>query len=78
MGASYLLSSTLVPVMANWMLKSKPEDEKGRPPAEGSFDRFRNRFERTLQKAMGIPGILLGEFAILAVLVLLFITPDIA
>ena len=78
MGASYLLSSSLVPVLANWMLKSKTEDEKGKPHAEGRFDRFRNRFERALQKAMAIPAILLSAYGIVAVLVLLFITPHIA
>ena len=78
MGASYLLSSTLVPVLANWILRAKTEDEKARPHTEGSFDRFRHRFERTLQKAMGIPGILLSVYCILAVLVLLLITPHIA
>ena len=78
MGASYLLSSTLVPVLANWMLKAKTEDEKARPHTEGSFDRFRHRFERTLQKAMGIPGTLLSAYGILAILVLLLITPHIA
>jgi multidrug efflux pump subunit AcrB len=78
MGASYLLSSSLVPVLANWMLKAKTEDEKARPHTDGSFDRFRKRFERTLQKAMGIPGILLSVYGILAILVLLLITPHIA
>ena len=78
MGASYLLSSTLVPVLANWMLKAKTDDEKAKPHVEASFDRFRNRFERTLQKAMGIPGILLTAYGILAVLVLLLVTPHIA
>jgi multidrug efflux pump subunit AcrB len=78
MGASYLLSSTLVPVLANWMLKAKTEDEKARPHTEGGFDRFRHRFERSLQKAMGIPGILLSVYGILAILVLLLITPHIA
>ena len=77
MGASYLLSSTLVPVLANWMLKAT-EDEKARPHAEGGFDRFRHRFKRTLQKAMGVPGILLSVYGIVAVLVLLLITPHIA
>ena len=78
MGASYLLSSTLVPVLANWILRAKTEDAKARPHTEGSFDRFRHRFERTLQKAMGIPGIILSVYCILAVLVLLLITPHIA
>jgi multidrug efflux pump subunit AcrB len=78
MGASYLLSSSLVPVLANWMLKAKSEAEKEKPHTEGSFDRFRNRFERALQKAMGIPAILLSAYAIVALLVLLLITPRIA
>jgi multidrug efflux pump subunit AcrB len=78
MGASYLLSSSLVPVLANWMLKAKTEDEKARPHTEGSFDRFRHRFERTLQKAMAIPGTLLSVYGILATLVLFLITPHIA
>ena len=60
------------------MLKAKTEDEKSRPRTEGSFDRFRHRFERTLQKAMGIPGILLSVYGIVAILVLLLITPHIA
>jgi len=78
MGASYVLSSSLVPVLANWLLQSSTEDEKGKPHAESSFDRFRHRFERTLQKAMGIPAVLLSAYGILAVLVLVFITPHIA
>ena len=78
MGASYLLSSSLVPVMANWMLKAKSEVESRKPQTEGSFDRFRSRFERALQKAMNIPAILLSAYGIVALLVLLLITPHIA
>ena len=78
MGASYLLSSSLVPVLANWMLKAKTDEEKVRPHVEGSFDRFRHRFERTLQKAMRLPGLLLGAYGLIALLVLVFITPHIA
>jgi multidrug efflux pump subunit AcrB len=78
MGASYLLSSSLVPVLANWMLKAKSEAEKEKPHAEGNFDRFRLRFERALQKAMGIPAILLSAYAMVALLVLVLVTPRIA
>jgi multidrug efflux pump subunit AcrB len=78
MGASYLLSSSLVPVLANWMLKPKssPPGESGH--AEGGFDRFRKRFERSLERAMGFPAILLTAYGILALLVLLFVMPHIA
>lgn len=77
MGASYLLSSSLVPVLANWMLKSKDTQQEGENN-EGSFGRFRHRFERTLERAMRIPGILLTSYAVIALLVLLFVTPRIA
>ena len=78
MGASYLLSSSLVPVLANWMLKAKSEVEKAKPHVEGSFDRFRSRFDRTLERAMRLPGILLTVYGVVALLVLLLITPRIA
>src|ERR1700688_2769609 len=38
MGASYLLSSSLVPVLGNWILK--PETNAGEHPKEERFDRF--------------------------------------
>jgi multidrug efflux pump subunit AcrB len=75
MGASYLLSSSLVPVLANWMLKSKEQNHEHK---EGSFDRFRHRFENILKRAMRIPGLLLTAYAVVALLVLLLVTPHIA
>jgi len=88
MGASYLLSSTLVPVLANWMLKEKKkahdthelrtgkEDaqrREGHP--EGAFDRFRGRYRRGLQRLMEYPAWLLGGYALIAVLILFLLTP---
>lgn len=78
MGASYLLSSSLVPVLANWMLKSKGPTDDQKEQKEGSFDRFRHHFERLLERAMRVPGLLLTAYAVVAVLVLLLITPRIA
>lgn len=77
MGASYLLSSSLVPVLANWMLKAKPTHQV-EAHKQGGFDRFRHRFERVLGRAMRIPGILLTAYGLVALLVLLFVTPRIA
>ena len=76
MGASYRLSSTLVPVLANWMLKPKEEDDGEHK--EGNFDRFRGRFSRVLERVMRIPGILLTAYGVVALLALLLITPRIA
>ena len=78
MGASYLLSSSLVPVLANWMLKSKSKEQNPDKQKQGSFDRFRQRFEHILERAMRIPGVLLSAYAVVALLVLLLVTPRIA
>ena len=78
MAASYFLSSTLVPVLANWMLNAHSRVAADKPGTESSFDRFRSRFEQALRKAMNIPAILLSAYGILALLVLLFMTPLIA
>jgi multidrug efflux pump subunit AcrB len=74
--ASYLLSSTLVPVLANWMLKSN--DGKSIVPPEERFHRFRGAFERALDRAMRAPGMLLALYAVTALLVLVLVTPHIA
>ncbi|MDT7816197.1 MAG: hypothetical protein QOJ42_6113, partial [Acidobacteriaceae bacterium] len=89
MGASYLLSSSFVPVLANWILKDQPElqsdqqrqkhgrdsqDEK-RNQCKGGFARFRERFERVLGSVMRYPAWLLGGYALVAVLVLWLVAP---
>jgi len=74
--ASYLLSSTLVPVLANWMLK--PDDGKSTVHLEERFHRFRGAFEQTLDRAMRAPGILLVLYGVTALLVLVLVTPHIA
>jgi len=53
MGASYLLSSSLVPVLANWILKQ--EKDEAEHPKEERFDRFRKRFQRALERIMEFP-----------------------
>ncbi len=73
--ASYLLSSSLVPVLANWMLKPIRK-EKEQP--ESSFARFQQRFGRALERAMAMRAILLIGYAVLAALVLVVIAPRIA
>jgi CzcA family heavy metal efflux pump len=47
--ASFFISNTIVPVLANWILKNKlPEHEK----RVSRFERFRNRYSNWLQKGM--------------------------
>jgi len=75
--ASYLLSSSLVPVLANWMLKTTSEKEHGKED-EGRFARFAHRFEHALERAIGMQAILLIAYGVVAVLVLVLVAPRIA
>jgi multidrug efflux pump subunit AcrB len=76
MGASYLLSSSLVPVLANWILKQ----EKNEPehPKEERFDRFRKRFRGVLERIMKFPKLLLGAYAVVALLIIVLLGPGLA
>lgn len=73
MGASYLLSSSLVPVLSNWVLKA--DKVHGTSTAEGQFDRFRKRFYSWLDRLMALPAILLSTYAAVAIAIVLFIGP---
>lgn len=48
--ASFLLSQTFVPVVANWLLKEHHHDETEKK--ETGFDRFRHRYVAVLKKIM--------------------------
>src|SRR5271169_6107239 len=73
MGASYLLSSSLVPVLSNWLLKA--DEVHGTSTAEGKFDRFRKRFYSWLDRLMALPTILLSSYAVVAIAIVVFIGP---
>jgi multidrug efflux pump subunit AcrB len=73
MGASYLLSSSLVPVLSNWLLKA--EKVHGDCTAEARFDRFRKRFCAWLDGLMGHPALLLGVYSLVAIAVILLVGP---
>ena len=76
MGVSYLLSSTLVPVLSNWLLRNRKTEER-HENREGSFARFRRRYHHTLERAMGFPALLLLGYAVIAALVLALVVPRI-
>jgi multidrug efflux pump subunit AcrB len=80
MGASYLLSSSLVPVLSNWILKQeKTEAEHPKEhPKEERFDRFRRRFQSALERMMKFPRLLLGAYAVIAVLIIVLLGPRLA
>jgi multidrug efflux pump subunit AcrB len=76
MGASYLLSSSLVPVLANWILKQ--ERNGAEHPSEERFDRFRKHFQNALGRIMKSPKLLLGGYAVVAVLTVGLLGPALA
>ncbi len=76
MGASYLLSSSMVPVLANWMLK--PELVQAHHSADERFERFRQRFSSTLKRIMKRQSLLLATYAVVAAVVLIFLMPRLA
>jgi multidrug efflux pump subunit AcrB len=73
MGASYLLSSSLVPVLSNWLFKA--DQDHATSTAEGEFDRFRKRFYSWLDRLMALPAILLSTYAIVAIGIVVLIGP---
>jgi multidrug efflux pump subunit AcrB len=76
MGASYLLSSSLVPVLANWILKQ--EGSGAEHPKESRFDRFRKRFQGALSRLMEFPKLLLASYVLVALLVVVLLGPRLA
>ncbi len=79
MGASYLLSSTLVPVLGNWMLRERHfAGDAERPPAGRPFARFRDRFDGILSRIMRRPALLLGVYALAATLAIVLVAPRLA
>src|SRR5882762_2709038 len=76
MGASYLLSSSLVPVLANWILKQEKNGTEH--PKESRFDRFRKRFEGALGRIMRFPKLLLVGYVLVALLIVVLLGPRLA
>ncbi|HMI54322.1 MAG TPA: efflux RND transporter permease subunit [Candidatus Saccharimonadales bacterium] len=76
MGASYLLSSSLVPVLGIWILKQEKNDAEH--SKESRFDRFRERFQRALGRLMGFPKVLLAGYVLVALLIVVLLGPRLA
>ena len=71
--ASYLLSSSLVPVLSNWLLKT--DRMHAGSSAEGGFQRFRERYLRLFDRVTARPALLLIIYAVVCVVILLLVTP---
>ena len=69
--ASYLLSSSLVPVFATWMMKESHRGEI----QEGAFGRLRDRYDRYLEGALPWRWPLIAGYLALTGIILLLLTP---
>jgi multidrug efflux pump subunit AcrB len=69
--ASFLLSSSLVPVLSVWILRSQEVREE----TAGGFEKFRRRYARWVEKAVGYRWVILGVYLVVAAGVLFLLGP---
>jgi multidrug efflux pump subunit AcrB len=68
--ASYVISSTVVPVLSTWMLRPGHEE----PPF---FERLRTRYRDRLESMLGMRRLLVGGYLAVSALLILFLLPRI-
>jgi multidrug efflux pump subunit AcrB len=74
MAASYILASTIVPILSVWMHRWRPH--AGAVASSGSlFGRFQNLYGRTLSRSLGIRWMVVPAYVAVAALVMLAILP---
>ena len=69
--ASYLLSSTLVPILSVWVLRG--HEEASGTEAESRFARFQKRYAAFARKTVGVSWLVVGGYLAVATLVIAFI-----
>src|SRR5438309_1048141 len=68
--ASYLLSSTLVPILSVWFLRGHEKGPGHQPEKEGSFARFRKRYANLTTKIVRVRWLVLTAYLVLAGLII--------
>ena len=71
MAASYLLSSSLVPVISTWLLREAVHGSA----QEGRFERFRERYDRVLRRLLPRRRAVMTGYLIAASLIIVFLGP---
>jgi multidrug efflux pump subunit AcrB len=72
--ASYLLSSSLVPILSVWLLRGSPPTADGHAaPATGRFARFQRGYARTAERTVRFPWLTVGGYAALSALAIVLI-----
>src|SRR5437867_51635 len=69
MMSSYVLSSTLVPVLSTWLLKS---DQVREPPF---FERLRTRYHDGLKRALTVRWLVVGAYLVVTVALIVLLLP---
>jgi multidrug efflux pump subunit AcrB len=69
--ASYVLSTTLVPILSVWFLRGHEESAKGE--TQGRFARFQRRYAAFVGKVVRLRWAVLGAYLVLAALTLLLV-----
>src|SRR6266496_1036054 len=73
MVASYLLSSTLVPILSVWVLRGHEKAAASQPIVEGQFARFQKRYAALAQRVVGLRWLVVGAYLALAAILIVFI-----
>src|SRR6266487_4944061 len=71
--ASYLLSSTLVPILSVWVLRGHEEAAAGQPLVEGQFARFQKHYAALAQRVVHARWLVVGAYLAAAAIMIVFI-----
>jgi multidrug efflux pump subunit AcrB len=63
MVASFLLSSTLVPILSVWFLRGHANAEATSPRADGRFARFQRAYARVVESCVRVRWLVVGAYA---------------
>src|SRR6266700_2168813 len=72
MVASYLLSSTLVPILSVWILRSHEQAAEEQSKAEGQFARFQKRYAALAQGVVRVRWLVVGAYLAVATVLIVF------
>ncbi len=73
MVASYLLSSTLVPILSVWVLRGREHSAEGPPKVEGQFAKFQRRYAGLAQRVVRVRWLVVAAYLAVAGLVIVLI-----
>src|SRR5882762_1983105 len=71
--ASYLLSSTLVPILSVWFLRGHEKGPGHQPEKDGSFAKFRKRYATLTTKIVRVRWLVLTVYLVLAGLIIVLV-----